>query len=31
MGMAGPLELLVLDIGRNSYSCFVVQCFVEHA
>ena len=31
MGMAGPLELLVLHIGRNSNFYLVVQCFVEHA
>ena len=31
MGVAGPLEFLVLDIGRNSNFCFVVKCFVDHA
>ena len=30
-GIAGPLELLVLDIGRNRNFCFIVKCFVEHA
>ena len=27
---AGPLELLVLNIGRNSNFCFIVKCFIEH-
>ena len=31
IGVAGPLELLVLDIGQNSNFCFVVKCFVEQA
>ena len=30
-GIAGPFELLVLDIGRNSNFYFVVNYFVEHA
>ena len=31
MGVAGPLELLMLGIGRNSNFSFVVKCFVAHA
>ena len=31
MGMAGLLELLVLDIGRNGNFYLVVRCFVEYA
>ena len=31
VGVAGPLELLMLDIDLNSNFSFVVKGFVEHA